>query len=218
MDHEALESKYGPDIEVDLCFGCHVLWLDKRESIQLSAGGTLALFKLLHAHTDDPRQSLRAAHQCPRCAGPLELMHDIGKGGRFSYYRCPKHGRLTPFSEFLREKEFVRSLNPLEKQQLSAEVKQVQCSSCGAPIKLSRGFECGHCGSALTVLDGEAVSRTLRELDEADAARKAIDPAAAEQRARAMSSLETYRTDPDPRAPGADLLSSSLNTLFRLLG
>ena len=234
MEQQALEGKLGVDIEVDICFGCHVLWLDKRESIQLSPGGTLDLFRALNDHRDDPRHAIRDSNRCPRCAAPLKLMNDIGKGGRFSYYRCPTHGRLTPFSEFLKEKQFVRTLNPVEQQQLKAEVKQVQCSSCGAPVQLSEGFACGHCGSALTVLDREAVSRTLKELDEADAARKAISPEAAEARARATAAMENLRRErPDPydrdsftisigrggkSSTGADLLSASINMLFRVLG
>jgi len=226
MDHHALEGSYGADIEVDVCFACHVLWLDKRESIQLSPRGTLDLFRALSEHHDDPRHALRERNICPRCGRRLDLMHDIGKGGRFSYYRCATHGRLTPFSEFLKEKQFVRSLNPLEQQRLKAEIKQVQCSSCGAPVELSEGFACGHCGSALTVLDPEAVDRTLRQLDEADAVRKAVDPAIAAERARALASMERFRTDPSAireeplgfsSIAGADLLSASINLLFRAL-
>ena len=67
MDQLELEGTYGPKIEVDVCFACHVLWLDKRESIQLSAGGTLELFRALNDHRDDPRHSLRESTQCPRC-------------------------------------------------------------------------------------------------------------------------------------------------------
>ena len=162
MDRQTLEGKLGVEIEVDICYGCHVLWLDKRESLHLSPGGTLDLFKALNDHRDDARQALREANACPRCGGRLKLQHDIGKGGRFSYYRCARHGRLEPFSEFLKEKEFVRTLNPLEKQRLSAEVKQVQCSSCGAPVELSEGFACAHCGAPLTVLDPNAVAKTLQ--------------------------------------------------------
>jgi Zn-finger nucleic acid-binding protein len=233
MDSQALEGKLHAEIEVDVCFGCHVLWLDRRESIQLSAGGTLDLFRALNEHTDDPRHSLREAIDCPRCDTRLEIMRDIGKAGRFSYYRCPiQHGRLTPFSEFLKEKQFVRTLNPLEQRRLSAEVKQVQCSSCGGPVVLSEGFACEHCGSALTVLDPEAVEKALAKLDEADAARKAVPPEVAEARARAKAAMETMRTDPtEPRHTpfilrrvdgrthaGADLLSASINFLFKALG
>jgi ribosomal protein S27AE len=233
-EQQALDGKLGTKIEVDICFACHVLWLDKRESLQLSAGGTLDLFRSLNEHRDDARHALRERQQCPRCGARLKLMRDIGKSGRFSYYRCPDHGRLTPFSEFLREKQFVRTLSPVEQQQLKAEVKQVQCSSCGAPVQLSEGFACGHCGSPLTVLDPEAVSRTLKELDEAEAARRAITPEAAEARARAAAAMENLRRErPDPydrgsftvsiggggkSSTGADLLSASINMLFRALG
>ena len=233
MEHRTLEGKLRAEIEVDICFPCHVLWLDKRESLQLSPGGTLDLFRALHEHTDDPRHAIRESNRCPRCMGPLKLQRDIGKGGRFSYYKCPRHGRLTPFSEFLKEKEFVRSLSPLEQEQLKAEVKQVQCSSCGAPVELSQGFACAHCGSALTILDSDAVNRTLQQLDQADAARKAVSPEAAEARARAAAALENVRRErPDPyerssfnltiggarMTSGEDLLSSSIKMLFKLMG
>jgi hypothetical protein len=235
MDPQALHGKYGAEIEVDVCFACHVIWLDKRESLQLSPGGTLELFKALNDHRDDARHALRSANACPRCDRRLALLHDVGKAGRFSYYRCPaQHGRLTPFSEFLKEKQFVRAPNPLEQERLRADIKQVQCSSCGAPVELSEGFACGHCGSALTVLDPEAVERTLKELSEADVASKAVVPEVAEARARALAAMERMRTQrPESRDPsfsfslsrvdgksiaGADLLSASINLLFRALG
>lgn len=225
MDHVALEGKYGADIEVDLCFACHVLWLDKREAVLLSPRGTMDLFRMLHEHRDDARHSLQASSRCPRCTGPLKLQHDIGKGGRFSYYSCPKRdGRLTPFSEFLKEKQFVRELTPAEKSRVRADVKNVQCSSCGAPVDVNKGFVCGHCSSPIAVLDADAVEKTLRELQQEDAARQG-DPAEKEERARALAEMEKLRTNPydDPTpawaAPrgaglGADLLSASLGVLF----
>jgi len=231
MDRQALEGKLGAEIEVDVCFPCHVLWLDKRESLQLSSRGTLDLFRILHEHHEDARNALRQRNACPRCGAPLQLMNDIGKGGRFSYYRCPRHGRLTPFSEFLKEKQFVRALTPMEERRLASEVKQVQCASCGAPVDLTRGFACQHCGAALTVMDPEAVTRALKELDEADASRRALDPAVAEARARAMIAMDNMRTRRlDERDTSlsftirrvdatshvaADILSASIGMLFK---
>lgn len=227
-DHLALEGVYGPEIEIDLCFACHLLWFDKRESIHLSPRGTLDLFRVLHEHRDDARHALRNRTVCPRCGSLLELRHDIGKAGRFSYYACPSgHGRLTPFSEFLREKQFVRELSPLEQNKLRSQVKQVQCASCGAPVELTRGFACGHCGSPLTVLDADAVEKTLNQLGEAEAARGG-DIEAKEMRARALASMEAMRTRPDdqpwtslstPRRRSGgifdtDLLSLSIGFLF----
>jgi DNA-directed RNA polymerase subunit RPC12/RpoP len=226
MDQLALSGKYGPDIEVDICYACHVLWLDKRESLQLSPRGTLDVFRALHEHRDDPRHALDEGSPCPRCGQRLKLMHDIGKSGRFSYYRCPGgDGRLTPFSEFLKEKQFVRALNAAERNQLRAEIKQVQCSGCGAPVELASGFECTHCGSPLTVLDADAVAKTLQELNAADEARQAVDPADAERRARALAAMETYRTDPNEplglssrtltrSGQGTDLLAASIGLIF----
>ena len=221
-----MDGIHGADIDIDLCFACHVLWFDKRESIQLSPRGTLDLFGVLHEHRNDPRHSLRDKQMCPRCARRLALQRDIGKGGRFSYYACPgRHGRLTPFSEFLKEKQFVRSLSPAEEQRLRAEVKNVQCSSCGAPVDVAKGFQCAHCGSPLTVLDADAVAKTMRELQAADA-RRSVDPAAAEARARAIAAMEATRTDPEElvrslrigRRPsdglGVDLLSQSIAAIF----
>lgn len=226
-DHLDFEGVYGPRIEVDLCFACHLLWLDKRESIHLSPRGTLDLFRVLHEHRDDPRHALGNRTTCPRCDRRLALRHDIGKAGRFSYYACPAgDGRLTPFSEFLKEKQFVRELSPVEQRRLRAEVKRVQCSSCGAPVELTRGFACDHCGAALTVLDADAVEKTLRELTEADAQRGG-DPEAEEMRARALASMEAERTRPEDqwtrmtstgrRSGGlfdTDLLSASIGFLF----
>lgn len=227
MDHLDFEGVYGPEIEVDLCFACHVVWFDKRESIHLSPRGTLDLFRVLHEHRDDPRHALAHRTTCPRCDRRLSLKRDIGKAGRFSYYACPAgHGRLTPFSEFLKEKQFVRELNPVERTRLRAEVKRVQCSSCGAPVDLARGFACEHCGSALSVLDADAVEKTLRELTEADA-RRGGDSAAKEANARALASMEAMRTRPEDhwtqmsarraRSGGlfdTDLLSASIALLF----
>lgn len=227
MEHHELEGVYGPAIEIDVCFACHVLWFDKRESIHLTPRGTLDLFEALHEHRDDPRHALGSRSTCPRCGVLLALRRDIGKGGRFSYHACPSgHGRLTPFSEFLKEKQFVRQLNPLEQERLKAEVKTVQCASCGAPVDLAEGFECGHCGSPLSVLDARAVEKTLKELTEADAEQNALDPSGKEARARALASMEAMRTKPEDhfeqftmrrRSGGifeGDLLSFSLGLFF----
>jgi len=227
MDRLSLEGVHGPEIEVDICYACHVLWLDKRESLHLAPRGTLDLFEVLYQHQDDPRHALAGRLTCPHCRRRLSLHQDIGKGGRFSYYACPAgEGRLTPFSEFLKEKQFVRGLTPLEKNRLRAEVKTVQCSSCGAPVDLANGFQCGHCGSPITVLDADAVEKTLRDLDAAAAKREGT-PEEKERRARTLASLETLRSQPEDRwaestlrrrglvrEAGFDLLSASIDFIF----
>jgi len=32
MDRVATGGVHGPDIEIDLCFPCHLMWFDRRES------------------------------------------------------------------------------------------------------------------------------------------------------------------------------------------
>jgi DNA-directed RNA polymerase subunit RPC12/RpoP len=226
MDRLALGGVHGANIEIDLCFACHVLWFDKRESIHLAPRGTLDLFRVLHEHGDEPRHSLRDRQTCPRCRRRLSLERDIGKGGRFSYYACPaRDGRLTPFSEFLKEKQFVRALSPAEEQRVRAEVRNVQCSSCGAPVDVVKGFQCQHCGSPIAVLDADAVAKAMRDLAAADE-RRSGDPVAAEARARAIAAMEATRTDPDEVVQGLglsrrsggglgiDLLSRSIASIF----
>jgi len=230
MDHVVLDGVYGPGVEVDLCFPCHVLWLDRRESLQLSPRGTLDLFRVLTEHREDPRHALANGNRCPRCERRLSLNQDFTLANRFTYYACPaRDGRLTPFSEFLKEKEFVRSLTPAEQARVRAELKTVQCSGCGAPVDLANGFRCGHCGSPITVLDPDAVENTLRRLEEADERRTVVDPEARELQARALASMEAMRSDPEEQYPwgdlglrrtrsigslGTDLLSASLGLIF----
>jgi hypothetical protein len=209
------------------------MWLDDRESIQLSPKGTLDLFQILHEHRDDPRHALGRKLACGRCKRPLSLAHDIGKFGRLSYYECPgKHGRLTPFSEFLKEKQFVRELSPMEQNRVRAELKHVQCSSCGAPVDLAKAFKCEHCGAPIAVLDADAVEKTLMQLGDANEKRTGGDPKAREQRARALAYMEGMRTRPEKlwesgaamRANhtkggefGVDLLTASIGILLSKL-
>jgi hypothetical protein len=227
MDRHTLGGLYGQDLDIDLCFACHLMWFDHRESIQMSPRGTLELFQVLHEHEDDPRHALKSRMSCTRCEKRLTLKNDIGKVGRFSYYACPvKHGRLTPFSEFLKEKQYVRALNPDEQHRLRSELKHVQSSGCGAPVDLVKGFQCEHCSAPITVLVADAVQKTLHELECADA-RISSDPVAREARARALSMMDNFRAAPFDHVSGlrrqtprrgqehpVDLLSRSIARLF----
>jgi DNA-directed RNA polymerase subunit RPC12/RpoP len=200
MDVHEFPGVSGTVVAVDVCFPCHCLWLDKRESIHLAPNGIMDLFRVLHEHHEDARHAISSRIECPRCRRRLSLFQDIARGVRFSYYACPAgDGRLTPFSEFLKEKNFVRTLNPAELAQVRADVKQVQCSSCGAPVDLERGLACGHCGAPVSILDADAVEKALRSLHEAAKARPVLDPAEVERRARAVAAMEQLRAGPEAR-------------------
>ena len=151
-------------LPLDLCFACHAIWFDQHESAQLTPGAVIQLFREIHEHASPPAP-LNERLRCPRCREGLALTHDVQRTNRISYYRCLSgHGRLTTFFQFLREKNFVRSLTAAEITQLRANVRQVRCSSCGAPVNVEKDAECGYCRAPISILDADAVKRTLAEL------------------------------------------------------
>lgn len=148
---------------------------------------------------------------CFGCRAGLQLTHDIQRINRISYYRCPDgHGRFTTFFQFLREKNFVRSLTPGEIDRLKAQVAQVRCSGCGASVDLARDSQCGYCRSAISILDADAVKKTLAELDAQERRRKTVDPTAALEGLLAGQRFERKLR----RIEGRDLVEEALEFLM----
>jgi len=166
-------------VEVDLCLDCRALWFDAFESAQLAPRGVIELFRVVQAGHDRPAHPLASALHCPACRDVLVLTHDIQHTTRFTYYRCgADHGRFTPFVQFLREKEFVRSLTPVEVQKLSATVTQIRCSSCGAPVDITREAECPYCHAPIAILDANAVQHAVEALSQQEQRPKPVDAGA----------------------------------------
>jgi len=150
-------------LQVDLCYGCCLIWFDQSESAQLAPAAVLELFQQIQARRDAARTQLSQALACPRCSQALVLTHDVCKSGPLQYFRCPDDGgRLTPFFQFLREKQFLRALTPAEAKRVRAEVKQLQCSNCGAPVDLEHSMSCSYCGSPIAILDIDAVNQAVQ--------------------------------------------------------
>jgi Zn-finger nucleic acid-binding protein len=167
-------------LDVDLCFPCHGIWFDRYESSQLTPGAVIELFREIHAHEDQPPCALGARQSCPVCRGPLALTHDIQRTNRIVYHRCANcQGRFTTFFQFLREKNFVRTLTVPEVERLKESVRQVRCSSCGAPIDLERATACNYCQAPISILDPDAVKHALAELASAEHKRQHVEPTAA---------------------------------------
>ena len=165
MRKEAFERKLGGEMPIDLCPPCRLIWFDPFESLQLTSAGLLEMFKLIHAHERDPANQVRDLLDCPRCRSQLVLTHDLQRSTRFVYYRCQgNHGRLIAFHQFLREKNFVRTLSAPEVGRLKADVRQVRCSSCGAPINLATDTACTFCKAPIEVLDADAMQTALANL------------------------------------------------------
>lgn len=177
MRHETFERKYGGALTLDICVACKQIWFDEYESAQLAPDGLLKLFKLINAHQNTASNTAADSVDCPRCSERLVLTHDLQRTNRLLYFRCEAgHGRLTAFYQFLREKNFVRNLTGTEVAQLKAEVKQVRCAGCGAPVDLQRESACSFCKAPISILDTNAVAIALRELDAARSGRRQMSP------------------------------------------
>lgn len=207
------ERQQAGAVALDFCFPCQVVWFDAFESQQLTPGGILEVFKTLHEERAATRNTLPALLACPRCESRLALTHDLQHTTRFVYFRCEfGHGRLTPFFQFLLEKNFVRPLSGAELSALKAKVRTVQCSNCGAPLDLEHDAACRYCGSPISILDPDAVTATVRELGAAQARLNTVD---VDQLAAALA-----MTPPrDDSAPGlvVDLVAGGLAVIAALL-
>ena len=154
---------------VDVCFSCSGIWFDHLASVQLAPSAVIELFKEIHSRGDTARRPLDKHLECPRCRDDLTLSWDLGKAGRFSYFRCERgDGRFTPFFQFLREKQFVRSLTSVELQRVRSQVRQITCSQCGAPIDLEHSSECQYCHAPVSFLDQDAVGKAVQMWSDAE--------------------------------------------------
>lgn len=176
MDQQTFDAMYGRTVTIDLCHACTGIWFDRLESLGLTPGAVLKVFRLIHDRRPQAAPPSAGAH-CPRCHARLVPTQDRQRNTRFNYQRCPaEHGHFITFFEFLREKNFVRPLSPNEVAVLKARVGVVHCSACGAPVDLALGAACGYCHAPLSMLDAEQLQRTVAALDAAETRRLTIDP------------------------------------------
>jgi hypothetical protein len=196
MQTQDFEGHEQGAVRVELCFACAGIWFDHLASIQLAPAAVIELFKEIQSHRDAAPQPVANRLACPRCESELSLSFDLSKSGRFSYYRCPKgDGRFTPFFQFLREKQFVRSLTAGEVQRLRTQVRQVRCSECGAPIDLEHSTQCQYCHAPISFLDPDAVEKALHMWSDAENRRRAGPTPQAV--ADALSSMQLPHAQPN---------------------
>ncbi len=225
MEERTLDAHLGRAATIDICFPCQVFWFDARESLSLTPGATLTLFRLMGDRMAKAGPTHADTARCPRCRARLRRTADMQRATRFEYWRCPHdHGRLTTFFNFLREKDFIRPLTPRQIAELRSHVQTVNCSNCGAAVDVAAGAACAHCGSPLSMLDLQQADRLIAQLQQAEARATApIDPALPLALARARREVEMAFAD-DRRAStwlrdGAtgDLLGASLIAMARWL-
>jgi hypothetical protein len=219
MTEQVLGGHLGTSVVIDLCFGCHVLWFDSRESLQLAPASTLRLFRTIGEAPATERRPLTADIKCPRCRLTLKSVQDLQRNTRFAYRRCPReHGRLITFFDFLREKNFVRPMSAAQLIELRSHLDAVNCSNCGASVDLARASACAHCGSALSILDANQAEQLVAQLRAADRTGQPVDPALPLNLEQAKRSTERLfeqlegstwsvdRTSPDPVLAGLQSL------------
>lgn len=177
MHEQRFERLLHGEVVLDLCFPCQGIWFDDFESVQITPGGIIELFKLIHAHRDGQRLPLSDPLRCPRCAEKLLHGLDVAKhGGQFNYHRClQKHGRFTTFAQFMIEKGFVRQLSSAEISELAVKVGSIRCNGCGAPVDIRKEHACGHCRSPIAILDPAAVEQALSRFQQAEVKRTTRD-------------------------------------------
>lgn len=226
MDKRRFGRQVHGEVILDLCWDCHAIWFDHFESTQLVPGAVIELFRLIHEHRARAARPLADRMACPHCKAALVLTHDLQRTNRLTYHRCPqRHGRLTSFFQFLREKQFIRSLSPAEIEGLRATVRQVRCSGCGAIVNLERDSACGYCRSPISVLDAAAVEKTLADLTAAERKRTSADPVQigaafaslmASHRSAPRGSIWTRDLSTPQSSPAViDLVVEGIGRLFR---
>jgi hypothetical protein len=177
MAERSFESHTGGQVTLDVCHTCRGLWFDTHESLQLSPGGTLRLFRELYErHGERPRHG-PGPLSCPRCDTKLELTHDLAHNNRFQYSRCAhRHGHFITFFHFLREKGIARDLTPRELTELRKHVDTLLCSGCREPVRLANLTACVRCQAPLSLLDPECVENTVRGAQKPDGSRRDVAP------------------------------------------
>jgi hypothetical protein len=225
MSQHRFERLLYGEVVLDLCFECQGIWFDDFESAQITPGGIVNLFKLLHEHHDDQRLPLREPLQCPRCKEKLLHGLDVAKhGGQFNYHRClQKHGRFITFAQFMIEKGFVRQLNPAEIDELSARIGIIRCMGCGAPVDIRKDHACTHCRAAITILDPDAVEQALTRYQTAEVKRTTRDVEALGDaivmREREKSRLRRQKAEPENAGivDTIDLLSAGAEFVWHMI-
>jgi len=177
MSEQAFDGQLGTQVTIDLCLSCQAFWFDGYESLKLAPASVLRLFRLIGDQPASKPVALSDRSACPRCQMRLVPTHDLQRSTTFEYLRCPaRHGRLTSFYNFLREKDFIRPLTSGQIEELRRNVQTINCANCGASIDLAAGTACAHCGSPLSMLDMKQAKTLIDTLKEADADR-VVDPA-----------------------------------------
>lgn len=208
MVERSFEGHQGQPVAVDVCHGCRGLWFDAHESLQLSAQGTLRLFREMHGHRAERRPHAPGPRACPRCDAQLRTAQDMARNQRFQSSRCIHgHGHFITFFQFLREKGIVRDLRPQEHLELRKHVDTLRCSDCGEPVRLATLTACMRCHAPLSLMDPACVESTVRDAQRAAGSRQDVAPEVAAQLLMTHAKLKSFHPRTAPHAASLPLVS-----------
>jgi Zn-finger nucleic acid-binding protein len=225
MQEETFDGHLGRSVVIDICHSCQSFWFDSRESVALTPGSTLALFRIIGEKLAKQQHVNADLAKCPRCKGRLRRTQDMQRNTRFEYLNCPNgHGRLVSFFDFLREKDFIRPLTPQQISELRQSVGSVNCANCGGPVDLAKGAACAHCGTPLSMLDMKQAEKLVSQLQKAeDRANQPVDPTLPLELMRVRRETErAFEGIPDRElwfkdVVSTDLIGASLASVARWL-
>ena len=181
MRRVALAGHYGAAVELDLCVSCNLVWFDGSETARLSGPGLLELIGRMAEAYDLPFEPLRPDTRCPRCAGPVKIVHNQSRWGHSVQLQCLRRdGAYQSFAEFLEEKGLLRPMSRVDRARLLRDRGRIDCVNCGAAIG-ANDERCPFCTSVPSLLD---IARLARALDpEAMLEPHAVHDTAARQQA-----------------------------------
>lgn len=221
MTDWTLGSRLGTQLTIDVCAPCQAFWFEEHKDLQLSPASTLQLMKYIGEHSSSTKPALSQSLWCPRCGAGLTLAHNMARSVRFTYWQCPnEHGHFITFFEFLKEKNFIHPLSPIELQHLRESIQTVNCSSCGASIDLQNNSACPYCHSPIAILDLKQPQLMLAQL-QAAATPKSVDPTLPCKLAQAKREASGVFAEHDTQwwddAQSGDLVQAGLSAVARWL-
>ncbi len=157
-----LAGHYGTQVEIDLCAPCHLVWFDTIESARLTGTGLLALVGEMAATQKLTHQPLQPSPPCPRCQGPVRVVHNQTRWGKSQQLECAqRHGAYQSFAQFLSEKGLLRPMSSADRQRALQRDGALHCVNCGGAVGQT-DTRCSWCQSVPSVFD---VARLAQALD-----------------------------------------------------
>lgn len=157
-----LAGHYGSRVEIDLCAPCHLVWFDAIEGARLAGTGLLALIDAMAAAQTLAHQPLQPSPPCPRCQGPVRVVHNQTRWGKSQQLECAqRHGAYQSFAQFLAEKGLLRPMSAADRQRALQRDGALHCVNCGGAVGADER-QCPWCQGVPAVFD---VARLAQALD-----------------------------------------------------